>query len=965
MEKFLESVAADLWQRYGNDVEKLQIILPNVRTRVFLVDALSRVASHPIWSPRYLSIDSLMCELAGMERLDTISAITQLYKVYSSQPSHTGEKFDSFYRWGEVLLGDFDSVDKYLIDAKMLFCNMVELKELEADLNAYMDSEQIDAVRRFWREFDSSRKSSEHKQAFLSVWNSLLPVYREYRTMLEAQGVGYTGMIYRRAAERLRSGEVELPEGRYVVVGFNALSASEKELFNHLKKQHSADFYWDYDDYYIGDVKQEAGLFLRQNIKDYPSSATFATQSYFSQPKQIRVVSTASDSLQCKYVGEWIEQIVERDGKIDKNTAIVLTDEGLLSPLLYSLPDSVGKVNVTMGYPLKATLAYSFVERVLQLQLRVKQSRSGKQAFYHSDVIGLLGHPYVVATDPKVCEQLRRDILRRGRIYVGRDVLLGHHEFLDTLFSDHHNWGALKEYLLDVVGRVVELAIPHQSNDQRLQLHESVALIRESIVKLDNSLCRCNVEMELKTYVALLRRVLQSVRIPYSGAPLRGVQIMGILETRNLDFNNVVVLSMNDDNFPSGRINDNSLIPYNLRYAYGLPTPRHNEGVYAYYFYRLIQRATMVDLVYCSVAGEKASGENSRYIYQLEFESPHTIERLEKSLNMSLTENPPLRVPKQGAVLRKLMSYVGGNGEEPQRRLSPSALNMYLSCSLKFYFAAIAGMKVIDDEIEEEVDNALFGTLFHKAMELLYKPIAEKQMEPKKYISSLTDEQIHKAVIDAITEDYFKGDSVPEEEYGGQLIVVCDTVEKYIRNFVLPYDSAPDRGSYGVYKLEYPLQADVPFGGGYVRFYGEADRIDSLPDGSLRVIDYKTGGEHLSFDGLAALTADDTSKHSGAVLQTLIYSLMVDDLQRRGELKGRGVTPALYYVRYMGREGYSPLLDDKSKGEPVGSYADYADEFRELLRGTLDRLFDPDVPFEATEQSRSCQWCDFADICRR
>lgn len=440
---------------------------------------------------------------------------------------------------------------------------------------------------------------------------------------------------------------------------------------------------------------------------------------------------------------------------------------------------------------------------------------------------------------------------------------------------------------------------------------------------------------------------------------------MGILETRNLDFDNVVLLSMNDDNFPSGRINDNSLIPYNLRFAYGLPTPRHNEGVYAYYFYRLIQRAAMVDLVYCSVSGDRASGENSRYIYQLEFESHHIVERKEKSLNMSLTENPPLRVPKQGAVLRKLMSYVGSSEEEPQRRLSPSALNMYLSCSLKFYFAAIAGMKVIDDEIEEDVDNALFGTLFHKAMELLYKPMMEKQLEPQKYISSLSGEQIHKAVIDAITEDYFKGESVPEEEFGGQLVVVCDTVEKYIRNFVLPYDSSPDRGSYGVYKLEYPLVADVPFGGGYVRFYGEADRIDTLPDGSLRVIDYKTGSKHLDFEGLEALTSDDTSKHSGAVLQTLIYSLMVDSLQRSGHLQGRGVTPALYYVRYMGREEYSPLLNDKSKDAPVESYADYADEFRELLRGALDRLFDPDVPFEATEQTTSCQWCDFADICRR
>lgn len=963
MQKFLESVAADLWARYGERVGELKMILPNTRTRIFFVDALSKIADKPLWSPEFISIDSLMVSLAGLERVDSIAAITQLFEVYS--PYHKNESFDSFYRWGEVLLADYDAVDKYLIDAQMLFSNIADLREVDADMLSYMTEEQLAMVNRFWKEFGAGSKESKHKERFTSIWRTLLPVYTTFRQRLEAQGVGYTGMIYRKAAERLRTGQAELPAGGYVVVGFNALSASEKVLFDHLKNAHEADFYWDTDDYYLSDERQEAGLFVRENLRRYPSPSTFVLESHFAEPKDIRVISTASDSLQCKYVGEFVEDVVASDGKIDKNTAIVLTNEGLLSPLLYSLPDSVGNINITMGYPLRATLPYSFVERLLQLQLRARTSRAGALSFYHSDVEGILSHPYILAAAGSVCVALRGEIVTQGRIYVTEDKLTGRVPLLDMIFTLHEGWESLCEYLLGVISEVARVDMPHQSAERKALGRECFGLIAEALTKTDNSVRKCGVEMRLATYVALLRRVLQGVRIPYSGEPLSGVQVMGILETRNLDFDNVVILSMNDDNFPSGRITDTSFIPYNLRYAYGMPTPRHNEGVYAYYFYRLLGRAKRVDLVYCSVSNDRATGEQSRYIYQLDYESPHNLRRIEKSLNVNLAEDKTLVVEKRGGVMARLREYLVDGEGGVQRRISPSTFNNYMECPLKFYFKAVAGIRT-EDEIEEGVDNALFGTIFHKAMQLLYEPMEDCAQVPRDYLSTVEAQKVHEAVVGAISAEYYRGDDVPESDYGGNVIVVRDTVEKYILSCVLPFDSSPARGDFRVYKLEKEMASDFCFDGNRaVRFYGFSDRIDKMPDGSLRIIDYKTGSLHKDFVGLTALLSRLPEGRNGAVVQTLIYSMITERMQQRGELDGRGVTPSLYYVRYLGREEYSPLLNDKAMGREVTTYDDYREEFERALATTLCELFNPEVPFTTTDDKKVCEWCDYAKICRR
>lgn len=394
MKGFISELAERLYDRYGDEVSSLRMVFSSRRARLFFSDALASVARRPLWQPRFESLGEIMERVAGMRLSDEIKLVTELYKVYSR---YHDESFDAFYFWGGMLLADFDQIDKYLIDADMLFSNMGDLKALESD-RSYLTAEQIEVIARFWRSFGLESEFSEEKERFMTIWRSMADVYHGFRDRLREQGLAYEGMIHREAAERL-SGEEAVewsddPQARYVVAGFNALSECEKRLFRRMYGSGRVEFYWDYDDYYVGNPDYEAGLFLRENIRNFPSpSGERFSCDRFRRPKRIEIVSAPSDSMQCKYVHEFLSGLIERGIRPGKQTAIVLTDESLLLPVLYSIPEQIEQVNVTMGYPLRQTMAYSFVERLVELQSRRKPGRDGEPMYYHSDVTGLLLHP--------------------------------------------------------------------------------------------------------------------------------------------------------------------------------------------------------------------------------------------------------------------------------------------------------------------------------------------------------------------------------------------------------------------------------------------------------------------------------------------------------------------------------------------------------------------------------------------
>lgn len=953
MQSFLQEVAADLYRRYGEEVSSLHILFPTRRARHFFIDALSHLAERPMWQPHWLTIDDLMQEVSGLHAGERIRLIAELYKVYST---YHDEPFDKFYFWGEMLLNDFDTIDKYRVDADALFRNIYELKELEADVS-YLTPEQLEVIRQFWTNFTDGATLSEEKRRFLAVWRTLGDVYRGFRARLQRQGIAYGGMMQRAAAERLLAGDFAFAERRrYVVAGFNALSACEKVLFRFLQHNAETDFYWDYDDYYLKNADQEAGMFVRENLASFPPAVELSHDN-FRKDKQMTVVSAPSNAVQCKYAGRILDGLrTDADGRkrpLDKDTAVVLTDENLLLPLLHALPAEAGGINVTMGYPLKTTLAYAFLERLVELQAHRREGREGT-SFYHADVSGILAHPYVACSAPQTIRQLRAAMLADRRIRMTADEL-GRTPLLRTLFAPAAEWRELSDYLLRAVGAVA--CEPYDGDDARQRV-EFLAVISEHLMRLRNSLEACDIDITTSIYTSLLRRHLQTVRIPFEGEPLEGLQVMGILETRNLDFRNVVLLSMNDDNFPGNRVTQSSFIPYNLRAAFDLPTPAHHEGVYAYYFYRLVQRAERVYMLYCAHADEKTTGEQSHYIYQLDFETDLRLKRVEVGVDVNLAENPPIEVAKKGDVWEKLARFV--DAESPAM-LSPTAFFRYVACPLRFYFYSVARLKA-DDDLTEEVDAPMFGTILHAAAQRLYERI-EGEEHPGDTLRALAGSgAVEQAVTAAINCEYLQKEEADAKEYPGNLVLVHDIVSKYLRHGVVAYDAAHD--GFRVEGLEHSVEDLFAFVSAgrelHVRFGGVADRIDRLDDGRLRVVDYKTGESQLEFAGVEALFNGEAKQRQSNVLQTLLYAMMLT------HSKGCEAVPALYYVRRMNRPDYSPELVDRSTGGAGESYSAYAAEFERLLGEKLAELFDPAVPFRATDDAEhTCRYCDYRQICRR
>lgn len=1044
-DSFLGNVAKSLYGRYGDGVSSLNIVMPNRRSRLFLEEALADEAGKPLWQPHYSSIDDLMGDIAGMRPADRIRSVVELYKVWIE---YHEEPFDRFYFWGETLLADFDQIDKYLVDAAALFRNLSDLKNIGDDFE-YFNEEQRGAVARFWSAFATESGVSAEKERFHAIWNSLGAVYRRFRENLASQGVGYVGMTHRAAAERIASGQASVKSGaRYAVVGFNALSECEKVLFDHLKAEYGAEFFWDYDDYYTHGEGQEAGLFAKRNTARYPQPEYFLNPTdNFGKRKNITAVSLPSDSLQCKYAATFIREVARRQGGVGKETAIVLTNEQLLVPLLHSLPEEVNDVNITMGYPLRQSLAYSFTERLFRLQNNARE-KGGEAMFHYSDVTGLLSHPFVLSGEKECADAIRTDMVLKSKVFVRGSEFAGS-PFLEKVFSRQTSWRGLTDYIIDILSIIsgsgaAAGCTPYETVLQR----EFFGEIAETLRKLGGSLADCDVEITSATFASLARRMLQNIRIPYSGEPLKGLQIMGILETRNLDFDNVLILSMNDDTFPGNPSASASFIPYNLRFGYGLPTPQYHDGVYAYYFYRLLQRAGDVCFTYSSTTGEDSSGEPSRYIYQLEYESPHEVGRENASLDISLAGYEPITVNKTPEVMAIMSAWldvdcppspmehggdcgnrsrlagsagncrnsqlpaesgrdydaaspppelnndcedssppaksVGDCGKRsPLERpavdcgaslpppggrleyLSPSALNTYLDCPLKFYFLYVAKLRP-EEEVTEEIDVARFGDILHRAMELLYTPL-KGVADPRPAIKELIGSPQAGAMVDrAVSDVCFGGEAFSPDEIAGNLLLVGEIVGRYINRSILPFDAR--REPFTILELERRLGCGFGFRTGgmelTVRLGGKADRVDALDDGGVRIVDYKTGSIHKDFVSVGALTGDDPKKRAPAVFQTFLYSLMVDTMQKSGELTGRYVCPELYYVRAMNAEDYSPLLDHDKVGV-VEDYSPYREELEEVLRRKLEEIFDPSQPFAQCADASPCSYCDFAAVCRR
>jgi hypothetical protein len=485
---------------------------------------------------------------------------------------------------------------------------------------------------------------------------------------------------------------------------------------------------------------------------------------------------------------------------------------------------------------------------------------------------------------------------------------------------------------------------------------EFLAVIAENIAKLHNSLSVCDIELSQSVYTSLLRRHLAGVRIPFEGEPLEGVQVMGILETRNLDFRNVILLSMNDDNFPGNHASQASFVPYNLRYAYGMPTPEHHEGVYAYYFYRLAQRCENLYMIYCSHADERSTGEPSRYIRQLEYETDFDIRHVEVGVDVNLDEPECIEVEKSEEVIASLQRFLQPNATS---KLSPTAFSLYLDCPLKFYFSVVARLYG-EDEIEESVDDRILGNIFHYAAQKLYEGVIGVVNPGEQLKRVATTEYIEQMVDEAIRHEYLHTEKSSPEDYGGDLTLIRSVLLRYMRN-VIAYDTANEY--FSVLQLEKPVHYDFPFTVNgrelKMRFEGISDRVDRMNDGTVRIIDYKTGGKHLEYKDLESLFNGTPDERISNITKTMLYAMMMY------HTSGADVRPVLYYVRTMHDVNYSPMMTDKSRKESGAMYSAYREEFESLVASKLAEIYDPDVPFRQCEDDKTCRYCDYCAICNR
>ena len=880
-------------------------------------------------------------------RGERIRLIAELYKVYVKY--HPSEEFDKFYFWGDMLISDFDMIDKYMINADMLLRNINDIKEIESDVS-YLTEEQERILRSFWSSIGSETSITEHKRRFLVIWRSLPDIYKEYRERLFNIGIGYPGMIYRATAERIIRGEdIPLNSKRYVLAGFNALSKSEEVLFKYLaNREQGAEFYWDYDDYYVANSDNEAGLFLRRNLSLFPPTEHIRHDYLTTINKQLNVAACASNIIQVKHVADILNALPKEE--LDRRTAIVLTDENLLIPLLHALPESVKSVNITMGYPLKTTLAYTLIERLIALQAHSRGDNGGVTKFYHADVTGLLSHPYIVDTCREQSVNHAREIAINRVISVD-STRFNNDELLNIVFSSKYDkWHDLSKYLIDVVSTLIDLF-----GEGDIEQMEYLRITLEELCKTANSLDNCNIDIPIEVYTSLLRRHLQGLTIPYEGEPIEGVQIMGILETRNIEFKNVIILSMTDANFPGNRTEQSSFIPYAMRLAYSMPTPEEHEAMYAYYFYRLIQRAERVDMLYCSRADDKSTGECSRYIYQLEYESPFKLEKSSVGVDLKLEDVKPISVAKGKKEMELLGRYLkSGSGYT----LSPTALFRYIECPLKFYYATIAHIKSAD-ELSDKIDALTFGNILHETMQELYTPIVNSKNTSYE-VGLLKDIALVERCVDKVIGRLLLGDeSVSKSMFTGDTLLVRDIIIKYIYEGILNYDSK--RKDYKIVGLERDVDCEYPISGGrYVNLSGRADRIDELSDGTLQIIDYKSGNRpHLECVSIQSLFTGAAHERISNIFQTLLYSMM---LQRKCDTES---CPSLYYASKMLSEGYSPLILDKSTDGFIERYSEVATEFEEELNKVLEELFDANVAFTQVEDEDACIYCDYKKICRR
>lgn len=955
MQTFLQLVAHDLYSKIGNDLSRTVLVFPNKRANLFFNGYLAGESDQPIWAPAAMSISDLFQKLSVQKTGDPIRLVCELYKVFKEE-TQSQETLDDFYFWGELLISDFDDVDKNMVDADKLFSNLQGLKNL-MDNYDFLDKEQEEAIRQFFQNFSIERRT-ELKEKFISLWDKLGSIYHRYQENLTELGIAYEGMLYRNVIEQLDT--ERLKYDKYIFVGFNVLNKVEHQFFKLLQDADKAMFYWDYDIFYTQQIKKhEAGEFLKRNLQDFPNELPDSYFDSFKTPKNIRYISASTENAQARFLPEWIRTTFSNCECEEKENAVVLCNEALLLPVLHSIPQEVKNVNITMGFPLAQTPVYSFINAAMELQTNGYRSDTGR--FTYEAVSAILKHPYTQQLSTHA-DSLEDELTKTNRFYPLPSELK-QDDFLANLFTPRSGIKDLCDYL---VGLIKDISILYRKegeyNDIFNQLYrESLFQSHLKINRLYSLIESGELNVRTDTLKRLISKVLTASNIPFHGEPAIGMQVMGVLETRNLDFRNLVMLSLNEGQLPKSG-GESSFIPYNLRKAFGMTTIEHKNAVYAYYFYRLIQRAENITLLYNTSSDGLNRGEESRFMLQLLVEGPHEITREYLEAGQSPQSNQEIQIEKTPEVLRRI--YRAYDSSNPKSViLSPSALNAYLDCRLRFYYRYVAGLKT-PDEVSAEIDSALFGTIFHLSAQLVYTELtANGNMIQKEDLERLLRDEVKlQSYVDrAFKKELFKVAPEEKPEYNGvQLInskVILSYLKQLLRNDLqyTPFEMVAMEK-----KVSEEMTIQTGQGPFTLRLGGTIDRMDAK-EGTLRIVDYKTGGSPKTPANIEQLFTPSETRPN-YIFQTFLYAAI---MSRKQSLM---VAPALLYIHRAASESYSPVIEmgePRKPKIPVNNFAFFEDEFRERLQALLEEVFDEKEAFTQTKDIKKCSYCDFKAICKR
>lgn len=982
MKAFLKIVAKDMLEKYGTDMSDIAVVFPNKRASLFLNNYLAQLAHKPIWTPTYITISDLFRRHSDLKVADPIKSICDLHKTFV-KCTGIDETLDHFYGWGQLLLADFDDVDKNMVDAKQLFANLSDIHEL--DDVSYLTDYQKEMIRKFFSNF-SDDHNSELKKRFLQLWCHFYDIYTEFNQRMTEQGLAYEGALYRSVVS---NESIEFRHKKYLFVGFNMMQVVELNLLNRLKKQGKAAFYWDYDQYYM-DGNNEAGHYIRQYLPYYPNElADYPQQEIYNnmtKNKDITYISAPTENIQARYVNSWLKE--NGRYKMGRNVAIVLSDESLLQSVIHSLPQEVESINITIGYPLQQTPFYSLIQQLIQLQ-GIGHPKQGDTYRLHYVLIALR-HPYTRYISEKYTKLLAK-LDEQKRFYPSREFLsLDGDEGLTLLFrnleeatasQDEYN-RKLITYLLDVLRTIGTHA--KELNDPLF--HESLYRTYTLLNRLQDLIIAGDLQVDIITLERLIQQLIQTTSIPFHGEPAEGIQVMGVLETRNLDFDHILVLSCNEGKLPKG-VNDSSFIPFSLRKAYGLTTVENKVAIFAYYFHSMLQRAHDITLTYNNATEDGQSGEMSRFMLQMMVESQHSIRR--KTL---VAGQKPLRPAYSDAQKTDEVMAVLDN----IKMITPTFLNTYQRCQKQFYYKYVKGLLEPDEIDEDEVDNKIFGNIFHRAAELFYYTFASKDdiatddqgkqrlIRPIVITADNLDHalkdtsRVYRLVDQAFREELFKVSSSDyHPKYNGLQLINKEVIASYLRQLItIDRRQAP----FTIIGMEIVVSTTLGVatarGQKLFRIGGFIDRLDSVAASGnpsvlgnlaerIRVIDYKTGRSRTShpkdIEEVFSTQPLAIGKHNDYYLQAILYSLIVKN-DRRYNPAQEPVSPGLLFIQNAGADDYDPTL--KLGKELLTDVAPLEAEFTDHLRSLLADIYDPALPLKPTEDKKRCVFCPYAALCK-